>query len=331
MNKCNNTQCIWGGGAAPSPQSPSSFFILRMTPLTATPLPRTARRNKKHKNKEKNGRTKQDMQHEQMQQHPCFIASDKECSKMKGTKTKKYETHGTASKKRTKVKKTSEFTGQSSKMTGKYQKKKENTWETQKTKKNPKKNKKNPKLTSRPKVLLQYYPVLQSTTPVLQRSCMAASMGQPILRMGRKVFFLQLGFPYYEWWDRSLQNVLFLEKNDPFHYPHQEREVASTETSNQPLRLRYGAPASMEHLEVMVGIFFFQVEDVWGGGRLVGFGLVGLLGRSFPFVLWGFWGCPGRNKLKGRAGRFSLRKVRMKMEEDKKRLCEVEGNLHFWR
>ena len=29
------------------------------------------------------------MQHEQMQQHPCFIGSDKECSKMKRTKTKK--------------------------------------------------------------------------------------------------------------------------------------------------------------------------------------------------------------------------------------------------
>ena len=83
------------------------------------------------------------MQHEQMQQHPCFIGSDKECSKMKEQTPKKKETHGTARKKRTKMKKTSEFTGKSSKMKGKYQKKKENTWETQKTKKDP-------KLTSRP-------------------------------------------------------------------------------------------------------------------------------------------------------------------------------------
>jgi len=80
--------------------------------------------------------------------------------------------------------------------------------------------------------------------------------------------------------------MLFLEKNDPFH--DQEREVQpSTETSNNTLTLRYGAPASMEHLEV---------EDVWGDGRLVGFWL-GLLGR-FPVSVYGFFGgVPGKKQI----------------------------------
>ena len=51
------------------------------------------------------------------------------------------------------MKKTSEFTGKSSKMKGKYQKKKENTWETPKTKKIPKKNKKNSKINLAPLLL----------------------------------------------------------------------------------------------------------------------------------------------------------------------------------
>ena len=54
------------------------------------------------------------------------------------------------------MKKTSEFTGKSSKMKGKYQKKKENTWETQKTKKIPKKNKKNSKINLAPLVCISF-------------------------------------------------------------------------------------------------------------------------------------------------------------------------------
>ena len=73
-----------------------------------------------------------------------------------------------ARKKRTKVKKTSEFTGKSSKMKGKYQKKKENTWETQKTKKNPKKNEKKSKINLAPilrGVYLQISQSFNSNTP----------------------------------------------------------------------------------------------------------------------------------------------------------------------
>ena len=39
-------------------------------------------------------------------------------------------------------------------MKGKYQKKKENTWETQKTKKNPKKNKKKSKINLAPYIYI---------------------------------------------------------------------------------------------------------------------------------------------------------------------------------
>ena len=112
------------------------------------------------------------------------------------------------------------------------------------------------------KVLIQYFSVLQSTTPVFQDPAwlwiVLPSLGQPIL-----------------------------------HRPG-ARGCEADRTSTSALTLRYGAPASMEHLEVMVG-FFYQWKMF--GGWKVGWVWLGLLGR-FPFLLWGFWGCPGRNTLK---------------------------------
>ena len=53
---------LGGEALCPPPQPPSSFFIFKDDS--------SHRHTSSHKNKEKNGRTEQDMQHEQMQQHP---------------------------------------------------------------------------------------------------------------------------------------------------------------------------------------------------------------------------------------------------------------------
>ena len=67
-NTCKDTQCIWTGGAAPSPPTPlQPFFCLRLPPLTATLLPRTSGR-KKHKKKTKMTEKKQ-----HMQRHPMHL------------------------------------------------------------------------------------------------------------------------------------------------------------------------------------------------------------------------------------------------------------------
>ena len=71
---------LGGRRCALPPNPPPAFFIFKDdSSHRHTSLPRTARRNKKHKNKEKNGRTKQEMQHEQMQQHPMHLGG-RRCS-----------------------------------------------------------------------------------------------------------------------------------------------------------------------------------------------------------------------------------------------------------
>ena len=53
-NTCKDTQCIWGGGAAPSPPTPlQPFSSLRLPPLTATLLPRTSRRKNTRRRRQK--------------------------------------------------------------------------------------------------------------------------------------------------------------------------------------------------------------------------------------------------------------------------------------
>ena len=67
-NTCKDTQCIWGGGAAPSPPTPlQPFSSLRLPPLTATLLPRTSRRKntrrrRRQKCREKKNNTCKDTQ-----------------------------------------------------------------------------------------------------------------------------------------------------------------------------------------------------------------------------------------------------------------------------
>lgn len=88
--------------------------------------------------------------------------------------------------------------------------------------------------------------------------------------------------------------VIAIPGTNPSSIDQEVASVASTETSQACTTLRYGAPASMEHLEVMVGIFFSSGRCL--GGWKVGWVWLGCLG-GFLFVLWGFLGVPGKKQI----------------------------------
>jgi len=104
----------------------------------------------------------------------------------------------------------------------------------------------------------------------------------------------------------------------------QERDVASTETSKVSATLRYGAPASMEHLEVMVGIFSSgRCLGEWEVGWVEGWVWLG----GFTFLLWVFWGVRGKKQIE----RQSWEVLFKKSEDENGTRQKTEGNLHFCR
>ena len=143
------------------------------------------------------------------------------------------------------------------------------------------------------KVLIQYYSLLQSTTPVPLRT-----------------------IKYYSSTPKIPGTAVIVIAIPGTAHPPSTRSARANLRQKPPTnRWRWG----MEHLlqwntwRWWLG-FFFQVEDVWGGGRLVGFGWVCLgsftrqktamwSGGKSPFLaiilnisyIWGWWSLPPRS------------------------------------